>query len=153
MDKITKNKVVEIKYSIYDENGDLIEKSESFKYIHGYNNIISGLEEELEGLEVGDKKEIIIPPEKGYGDYNIEAVQTLPIDVFEGFDIKEGEIYYAQSDKGDIIQFRVIKIDKLNNEVVLDFNHPFSGKTLKFDIEVKSIRDATSEELEHGHLH
>ncbi|MEO0202876.1 MAG: peptidylprolyl isomerase [candidate division WOR-3 bacterium] len=153
MDKITKNKVVEIKYSIYDENGDLIEKSESFKYIHGYNNIISGLEEELEGLEVGDKKEIIIPPEKGYGDYNIEAVQTIPIDVFEGFDIKEGEMYYAQSDRGEIIQFRVIKIDKLNNEVVLDFNHPFSGKTLKFDIEVKSIRDATSEELEHGHLH
>ncbi|MEO0144827.1 MAG: peptidylprolyl isomerase [candidate division WOR-3 bacterium] len=153
MDKITKDKVVEIEYSLYDENGQLIESSESFKYLHGHNNIIIGLEEELEGLSVGDEKEIVVPPEKAYGNYNFEAIQSIPMDVFEGFDIKEGETYYAESNEGEIIQFKVIKIDKLNNEVIVDFNHPLAGKTLKFNIKVKDIRDATEEELEHGHPH
>ncbi len=153
MDKITKDKVVEIEYSLYDENGELLENSSDFKYLHGYSNIIPGLEEELEGLQVGDEREITVPPEKAYGNYNLEAIQVFPIDTFENFDIKEGETYYAQTEEGQIIQFTIRKIDKLNGEVIVDFNHPLAGKTLKFNIKVKSIRDATKEELEHGHPH
>jgi FKBP-type peptidyl-prolyl cis-trans isomerase SlyD len=153
MDKITKDKIVEIEYSLYDSEGNFIEASESFKYLHGHKNIIIGLEEGLEGLGVGDEKEIVIPPEKAYGNYDFEAIQTIPMDVFEGFEIKEGESYYAQSEQGEIIQFKVIKIDKLNNEVIVDFNHPLAGKTLVFNVKIKSIRDATDEELKHGHPH
>lgn len=153
MDKITKDKVVEIEYTLYDSDGNLIEQSQSFKYLHGHRNIIIGLEENLEGLSVGEEKEIVVTPEKAYGEYDFEAIQNIPIDVFEGFEIKEGESYYAQSEQGEIIQFKVLKIDKLNNEVIVDFNHPLAGKTLVFNVKVKSIRDATKEELEHGHPH
>jgi len=153
MDKITKDKVVEIEYSLYDSEGNLIEESQSFKYLHGHRNIITGLEEGLEGLSIGDEKEIVVTPEKAYGDYDVEAIQIIPMDVFEGFEIKEGESYYAQSEQGEIIQFKVLKVDKLNNEVTVDFNHPLAGKTLVFNVKIKSIRDATKEELEYGHPH
>ena len=75
------------------------------------------------------------------------------MNLLEVFEIKEGESYYAQSEQGEIIQFKVIKIDRLNKEVTVDFNHPLAGKTLVFNVKIKSIRDATKKELEHGHPH
>lgn len=147
MERIKKDKVVEIEYKLKDENDEIIETSETFSYLHGYNNIISELEKELEGLKVGEEKEIILTPDKAYGNYDLEKVQSVPIDVFEGVDIKENEIYSAQTEDGKILNFTIKKIDIASRSVIVDFNHPLAGKTLIFNIKVKSIRDATSEEL------
>lgn len=150
MERIEKNKVVEIEYQLKDENSEIIETSETFSYLHGYNNIISELEKELEGLKVGEEKEIILTPDKAYGNYDLEKVQNIPIDAFEGTDIKENETYYAQTEDGQIVYFTIKKIDMVSRNVKVDFNHPLAGKTLIFNIKVKSIRDATREELERG---
>jgi FKBP-type peptidyl-prolyl cis-trans isomerase SlyD len=153
MDKITKNKVVKIEYSIYDESGNLVETEKEFSYIHGYNQIFPKLEDELEGMSVGETKEITLKPEEAYGNYDISAVQSVPLDVFQGHDIQEGQTYYAESEKGEIVPFTVRKINQTENQVIVDFNHPLAGKTLKFDIKVVSIRDADEDEKKHQHIH
>ncbi|MCS7245587.1 MAG: peptidylprolyl isomerase [candidate division WOR-3 bacterium] len=150
MESVKKDKIIEIEYQLKDENNEIIETSKTFTYLHGYNNIISELEKALEGLKVGEEKEIILTPDKAYGNYDIEKIQTIPIDIFEGVDIEENETYYAQTEDGQIVYFNIKKIDMASRSVMVDFNHPLAGKTLIFSIKVKNIRDATMEELERG---
>ncbi|AFZ67375.1 FKBP-type peptidyl-prolyl cis-trans isomerase [Deinococcus peraridilitoris] len=150
--KITENKVVELEY-VLRVGGEIVDESEPGEplvYLHGHSNIIPGLERALEGKQVGDSLQVTVPPEEGYGERDEENVQVLPREDFED-DVEVGASYYAQSEDGSITPLTVIEV--LPEGVRVDFNPPLAGETLDFQVSVKGIRDATSEELEHGHVH
>lgn len=151
---ISKNKVVSIDYTLTGDDGEVIDTSEGqgpLYYIQGIGNLIPGLEEMLEGKKIGDQFNAVIPPEKGYGNFEEELVQQYPRQYFE--QIKDIEIgMQLQANMGD--EVRIVTITKIEPDFVeIDANHPLSGVTLNFAVSVKSIREATPEELEHGHVH
>ena len=152
--QIANDKVVMIHYTLTNDEGDLLDSSKDqdpLAYLHGFGNIIPGLEKALTGRSIGDTFKIEIAPEDGYGVRDNEMVQSVPRSAFEGVDdIEPGMQFQAQSPDG-IQLVTVIDID--GDEVILDGNHPMAGITLHFDVEVNDIREATREELEHGHVH
>lgn len=152
--QIESNKVVNIHYTLTNEEGEILDSSsgqEPLAYIHGIGNIIPGLEKALEGKTVGDRFKVTIAPADGYGERDNDLIQTVPREAFEGVDeILPGMQFQAQSSEG--VQL-VTVIDVEDDDVILDGNHPMAGITLNFDVEVADIRDATSEELDHGHVH
>lgn len=152
---IEKGSVVSFHYRLHDEQGELIEESyaaDPVLYLHGKNNILPAMEEALLSKKTGDKIGLTVSPEQGYGEYNPESVQRVSIKklVGKGGKIKVGDVIAVDTDKGQG-HVRVIKVGKFNADV--DTNHPLAGKTLKFDMEVLEIRDATKDELAHGHAH
>jgi len=150
--KITQDKVVSIEYVLKVEGKveDQSEVGDPLVYLHGHNNIIPGLENALEGHDVGDKLNVTVSPEDGYGQHDDEAIQTLPREDFDD-DVEIGASYFAQSDDGSVNPFTVVSVS--GNDVTVDFNPPLAGKTLDFEATVVDVRDATPEELEHGHPH
>lgn len=152
--QISTNKVVLIHYTLTDDEGEQLDSSRGqapLAYIHGMGNIIPGLENALAGLKTGDTLKVSIPPAEGYGERDNEMVQSVPASAFEGVDeILPGMQFQAQSPEGMQL---VTVIDVDGDEVILDGNHPMAGLTLHFDVEITEIRDATPEELEHGHVH
>ncbi len=149
--KVEKNKVVKIKYELYDtQTGEKLEESE-YAYIHGTGAMLPGLEKALEGLKVGDEKEVELEAKEAYGEYKEELVDRVPLEAFGGQTPQKDTVYYAQTPEGEVLPFTVKDIQ--GNEVVIDFNHPLAGKNLKFKVKVVEVRDATPEELEHGHVH
>lgn len=152
--KIAKNKVATIHYTLKDKNGTVIDKSEGqepLSYIQGLGNIIPGMENGLEGKEAGDKTSLVIAPEDAYGPRNNEMVAQIPLSNFPEKDkVQPGAQFVAQSDKGSR-NATIIKVE--DEEVTADFNHPLAGVELHFDVEVKDVRDATEEEIAHGHVH
>lgn len=152
--QIANNKVVSIHYKLTNDEGSILDSSEGqepLAYLHGLGNIIPGLENALTGRAVGDKFTVTIPPEDGYGERDNEMVQSVPKSAFQGVDqIQPGMQFQAQSPEGMQL---VTVIDVDGDEVILDGNHPMAGITLTFDVEVTEIRDATAEELDHGHVH
>ncbi len=119
-------------------------------YLHGHNNIIPGLETALEGHEAGDTLSVTVSPEDGYGERDDENVQVLPRADFDD-DVEIGASYFAQAEDGSVNPFTVVSVS--GDDVTVDFNPPLAGQTLNFDVTVKDVRDATAEELEHGHAH
>jgi len=114
--------------------------------------LIPGLEKVLEGKSVGDQISVTIPPEEGYGYYDEQLVLTLPRDRFENGDsIEEGMEFAGQTQDGSYHIFRVLHVDA--DSVQVDGNHPLAGQTLTFNVEVEGVREATPEELSHGHVH
>ncbi len=152
--QIESNKVVSIHYKLTNDDGDILDSSEGqepLTYLHGLGNIIPGLENALNDRIVGDKFTVTIAPAEGYGERDNEMVQSVPKNSFQGVDeILPGMQFQAQSPDGMQL---VTVIDVDGDEVILDGNHPMAGITLTFDVEVTEIRDATTEELEHGHVH
>lgn len=152
--QIAANKVVQIHYTLTDNDGEVLDSSKGkgpLAYIHGMGNLISGLETALAGRTVGDKFQVTIAPEDAYGLRDDDLVQSVPRDAFQGVDeIHPGMQFQAQSPEG-MQMFTVIEV--VEDEVLLDGNHPMAGVTLNFDVEVADIRDATAEELDHGHVH
>ncbi len=152
--KIEKDKVVEINYTLKDKDGNVMDASngQPLAYLHGHGNLIPGLEKELEGKEVGDKFTVTIPAAEAYGERNDALVQTgVPKEMFQGVDnLEVGMRFEAQTEQG----MHSVEITEVTDEgVTVDGNHPLAGQDLTFDIEVMSVRDATEEELEHGHAH
>ncbi len=152
--KIEKDKVVEINYTLKDKDGNVMDASngQPLAYLHGHGNLIPGLEKELEGKEVGDKFTVTIPAAEAYGERNDALVQTgVPKEMFQGVDnLEVGMRFEAQTEQG----MHSVEITDINDEgVTVDGNHPLAGQDLTFDIEVMGVRDATEEELEHGHAH
>ena len=152
---ISKNKVVSIHYTLKNDNGDIIDKSEKdspLSFIFGIGSIIAGLEKELEGKAVGDKFDTRIDPKEGYGERRDELVQVVPKEHLGDIEeLQEGMQLQGQSENGDIMIFTVAKIE--GNNITLDSNHPLAGVALNFSVEVVEVRDATSEEIDHGHVH
>ena len=150
---ITSNKVITINYILKDQEGELIDKSEdsSFVYLHGHNNIIPGLEAALENRSKGDSFSLVLEPKDAYGEYNPEITQTIPRDAFGGAELEVGMQFHAESDSGHPV---LITISEINgDDITIDGNPPLAGVTLHYDVEVMDIRDATDEELSHGHIH
>jgi FKBP-type peptidyl-prolyl cis-trans isomerase SlyD len=152
--QVEKNKVVEIDYTLKDDNGDVLDSSqggEPLSYIQGIGNLIPGVENALEGKSSGERVEITVPPETGYGVRDESLLLTIEREkLAEVEDLKEGLRFRMDSPDGPMI-FTVVRIDE--REVLVDGNHPLAGMTLNFDITVQSVREATTEELEHGHVH
>jgi FKBP-type peptidyl-prolyl cis-trans isomerase SlyD len=151
---ISTNQVVSIHYTLTNDAGEILDSStgnDPLAYIHGTGNIIPGLEAALTGRALGDKFKVSIAPEDGYGLRDNEMMQNVPKSAFQGVDeILPGMQFQAQSPQGMTL---VTVVDVDGDEVILDGNHPMAGMTLHFEVEVADIRDATSEELEHGHVH
>ncbi|HDM8220154.1 peptidylprolyl isomerase [Vibrio campbellii] len=152
--KIEKNVVASLAYKVMLEDGVVVDQSTSeapLDYLHGHNNLITGLEKELEGKAAGDKFSVTVAPEDAYGDHNDALVQRVPADVFQGVDqIEVGMRFLADTDQGPI-PVEVTEVD--GDEVVVDGNHMLAGQTLTFEVEVMATREATAEEIEHGHIH
>lgn len=152
--QISAQKVVLIHYTLTNEDGEVLDSSEGHEplaYIHGVGNIIPGLENALTGKSTGDKLNVSIPPEEAYGLHDEALIQAVPKNAFQGVtEIEPGMQFQAESPEGMQL---VTVIEVLDNEVILDGNHPMAGLTLNFEVEVKEIRDATPEELDHGHVH
>ena len=152
--KISKGKVVSIHYALKDPSGEVLESSEGqapMDYLHGYGNIIAGLEKALEGKAAGAKIKAVIGPEDGYGIREEALVQNLPLSNFQNHNqVEVGSQFQAETSRGPRLA-TVIKIDDQN--VTVDLNHPLADQTLSFDIDVVEVREATAEELSHGHVH
>tara|TARA_R110002124_G_scaffold147186_3_gene312430 strand:+ start:758 stop:1237 length:480 start_codon:yes stop_codon:yes gene_type:complete len=151
---IADQKVVSLNFTVKDGEEQIIDSSEGgapLVYLHGQKNIIPGLEAALEGKATGDEFDVTIEPAEAYGDYNEEILQVMPKEAFQGVEtIEPGMVFTAQTQKGPV-QLAVTKIE--GEEVTVDPNHPLAGKTLNFTGSVIEVRDATEEELAHGHVH
>jgi FKBP-type peptidyl-prolyl cis-trans isomerase SlyD len=151
---IAQDKVVLIHYTLTNDAGKVIDSSsggEPLAYLHGQGNIISGLEKALDGRRAGDKLNVRVEPADGYGVRDDELVQQVPRRQFGGANLKPGMQFHAQSPQGHA---RVVTVTRVVGDMVtVDGNHPLAGEVLNFDVEVAEVRDATQEELEHGHVH
>ena len=153
--QITANKVAGIHYTLKNKQGEKIESSvgaEPLVYLHGNGNLITGLETQLEGKKVGDKFTVQVKAADAYGDYDEELIETVAKADFEDQnELAVGKEFQYSDDEGEIYHVRIVKID--NETVTVDGNHPLAGQDLTFEVEVVSIRDASEEELDHGHVH
>jgi len=152
--QIEDNRVATLNYTLKDDEGNIIDQAEdgSFVYLHGAANIIPGLEHALLGKSAGDELSVSIEPAQGYGERNENMTQTVPRNMFDTDDkIEVGMQFHAESPEGQPISVTVTAVN--DDEVTIDGNHPLAGVNLNFDIKVLDIREATAEELEHGHVH
>lgn len=147
---ITKNSVVSFHYALSDNDGKLLDSShghDPFDYLHGSGMIVRGLESQLEGRKAGDKFKAVVSPAEGYGEFDLQLLQRVPLAKFGGQKVVEGMQFQA----GQHGVFTVKEVTA--QDVLLDGNHPLAGVTLNFDVEVTGVREATAEELDHGHVH
>jgi FKBP-type peptidyl-prolyl cis-trans isomerase SlyD len=161
-DSIALNKVVSFHYRLAEvapdgSHGDWMEQSYDsapLYYLHGFHNVVVGLKRALEGKAVGDKIEITLKPEEAYGPRQANAMQRVPLKHLQfGKGVSRpvpGTVAAVKTDKG-VRNVVVAKVGKFNADV--DFNHPLAGRTLYYEIEVVDMRDASAEELAHGHVH
>ncbi len=152
--KITKNSVVVMHYAVSDSDDTLIDSSYDHKpmaIIHGTGYLIPGLEDALEGHQVNDKFEVSVDAEQAYGPRNDDYVQSVQKELLQGVEeLTVGTQLRATTDDGEQT---VIVIDITDDVVTVDGNHPLAGLDLKFDVEILEVREATAEELQHGHIH
>lgn len=152
--KIAKNVVPSIAYQVRTQDGVLVDEApanQPLDYLHGHNNLVIGLENALEGKAVGDTFEVRVKPEEGYGEYNENMVQRVPKEVFMGVDeLEVGMRFIADTDVGPL---PVVITAVEGDEVVVDGNHMLAGQELLFSVEVVATREATLEEIAHGHVH
>jgi FKBP-type peptidyl-prolyl cis-trans isomerase SlyD len=153
--QIAQDKVVLIHYTLTNDGGKVLDSSsggDPLAYLHGQGNIIPGLEKALEGKQAGDKLNVRVEPAEGYGVRDDSLVQQVPRRAFGSVSkVEPGMQFHAQSAQG---QMRVVTVTHVKGDMVtVDANHPLAGEVLVFDVEVAEVRDATGEELEHGHVH
>lgn len=151
---ITQNKVVQIHYVLRDDRGEVLDRSKKdapLAYLHGSGAIVPGLEKALEGRKPGDRFKISIPPEEAYGLRHEQGLQEVPLSEFEpGVTLEVGQQFVVQMSDSE----RIATVAEIREKhAVLDFNHPLAGQTLHFEIEVADVRDASAEEISHGHIH
>lgn len=153
--RIEKGRVVDLDYSLHLGDGDVVDRSEPgepLTYLHGEGEIVPGLETALEGMEQGQQKQVVVSPGDGYGDRDPKRVQRVPREAFPpGFVPEVGMELSAQGPDGEEVPFVVQSVEPA--AVTIDLNHPLAGKTLHFDITVRGVREATPDELQHGHAH
>jgi len=149
------DQVVTINFILKDDEETVVDSTEGsqpFSFISGRNQILPKLETEIGNMLIGSNKKITLSAKEGYGEFKAEAVRTVKREDFpEGTEIEEGMDFMANSPDGHQMPFIVTQID--GDDITLDFNHPLAGKQLNFDVELLDVRNATAEELEHGHVH
>jgi len=152
---IGNNQVVSMHYTLTDGAGNVLDSSDEgapLSYLHGAGNIIPGLEQALAGKAEGEQVQAVIAPEEAYGEPQPDLVQVLPKEAFQGVDqVEPGMRFQAESADGSTRQLTVTGVE--GDEVTVDANHPLAGVELHFEVQVVDVRDATEEELEHGHVH
>lgn len=150
----TNEKVVSIDYTLKDEAGEVLDTSEGREpvaYLHGAGNIVPGLESALEGKSKGDSISVSVAPADGYGERDPEMVQPVPRENFPPeAQVEVGMQFQAETPQGPRI-VTIVKVDE--QEITVDANHPLAGKQLNFAVTITDVRDATAEELAHGHAH
>jgi len=153
--KVGKDKVVLMHYTLKNDAGDIIDSSDGadpLPFLQGHGNIIPGLESALEGSKVGDKLDVSIKPEEGYGERMKDAIQEIPSSALQGVDeVQVGMQLQSQDKDGNAFLVSVTKIE--DDKITVDGNHPLAGQTLHFSVSIESIRKAEAEELSHGHVH
>jgi FKBP-type peptidyl-prolyl cis-trans isomerase SlyD len=155
MSVVEQNSVVSVMYTgTFPDSGEVFDSNVNqppLVFLVGHGNIIEGFEQEMLGAAVGDVREFTLTPEKAYGHRDEAAVQPIPRSQFpEGMELEVGRVVGAQSDQGPV-QFTVVEIN--DDIVIVDLNHQMAGYTLHFNVEIVEIREATPEELDHGHAH
>ena len=152
---IADGKVVNLSYSLKSSTGEVLDEADAeapFTYLHGAQQIVPGLEQALLGLTVGAKKQVVVSPSDGYGETNPELKLSVSRTQFpDNAQLKPGMQFEAQTPDGQGVVFTVEALE--GDQVKIDGNHPLAGQTLHFDVEVLSMRDATQDEMDHGHAH
>lgn len=153
--KIAENCVVAIDYTLKDNEQNELDSSsgrEPLRYLHGAQNIIPGLEKALTGKAAGDELQVTVQPEEAYGPINPDLIQKAPLSAFEGVEeVKPGMQFQAEGPSG---QTQIITVREVHDDgVAIDANHPLAGQVLHFDVRIQDVREATEEEVEHGHVH
>ena len=151
---VEKNSVVSFYYTLKNDGGDVIDTNENgevLSYIHGTGAIVPGLENAMEGKSAGDAFTAEVVPAEGYGEYDDALIFSVPMENFRDPEsVEVGMGVEVQSQDGG----RILQVKEIDGQTVfLDGNHPLAGETLHFDITISEIRNATDEELEHGHVH
>jgi FKBP-type peptidyl-prolyl cis-trans isomerase SlyD len=152
--KIEPNSVVTLHYTLKDNDGNVIDQSDdgSFLYLHGAMNIVPGLESALAGKSAGDEFSVAVSPEEGYGKKDPGRIQEVPKEMFQDAgEIEVGLQFHAQSPDGAAVVVTVIEIK--DDVVVIDGNHALAGVDLNFAVKVIEVREASEEEVSHGHVH
>jgi len=153
--QIEQNSVVSIHYTLTNDEGTVIDSSvdmDPLVYLQGAGNIIPGLENALTGKSAGDKLNVRVSPEEGYGVTMMELIQQVPMEMFQGVDkVEPGMTFQAQDQSGYMQRVEVTAVN--DNMVTIDANHPLAGQHLNFDVAIVDVRSATQEELDHGHVH
>lgn len=153
--QIAQHTVAAIDYTLTDDAGEVLDTSdgrEPLAYLHGAGNLIPGLEQALEGSAEGDTLKVTIEPEQGYGERSEELIQAVPKDAFAGVEQVEPGMRFQATDDQDNV--RVVTVTDVGDEqVTVDANHPLAGQQLHFDVKVVEVRAASTEEIEHGHVH
>jgi FKBP-type peptidyl-prolyl cis-trans isomerase SlyD len=152
--KIEKDKVVSIEYTLRDDKGEVLDTSEGrepLAYLHGNGNLIPGLESQLEGRSANESLKVAVAPADGYGEFDQAQIVDVPRSQFTGVaDLAVGMQFTASGPEGQ----RIVTVTKVGLETVtVDGNHPLAGQTLNFDVKIVDVREATADELSHGHVH
>jgi len=152
---IADNRVVAMNYTLSDSEGTVIDQSDQgspLLYLHGHQNIVPGLERELTGMKAGESKLVVVSPEEGYGTREEEMVLKVPLSELPS-DLKPevGMTIGMETEQGHTVPVRIAQVAA--DHVQLDANHELAGITLHFDISIEEVRDASEEELTHGHVH
>ena len=151
---IEDKKIVAINYTLTTDDGEVLDQSNdgSFAYLHGADNIIQGLETALTGKTVGDTLNVKVQPAEGYGERNDEMVQVVGKEMFESdAELEVGTQFHAEGPDGTPIMITIAAIE--GDDITIDGNHPLAGVNLNFDVSIVDIRDASEEEIAHGHVH
>jgi FKBP-type peptidyl-prolyl cis-trans isomerase SlyD len=148
--------VVSLDYSLrLDDDEEVVDTSaarEPLEFVQGGGQIIPGLEQQIYGLGVGEEESVLVPPADGYGDADTEAYQLMPLEAFPAdLTVEPGMGLELREVSSQVLQAYVA--DVRPDGILLDFNHPLAGKTLRFDVKITGLRQATEEELAHGHVH
>lgn len=152
--QIAPNAVVTLHYTLKDNDGNVIDKSDdgSFLYLHGAMNIIPGLEDALTGKSAGDELSVSVAPAEGYGEKDPQRIQEVPKEMFENAgEIQVGAQFHAQGPDGNAVVVTVVEVK--DDVVVIDGNHALAGMDLNFDVKIVDVREASEEEISHGHVH
>jgi len=153
-DTVQNGLVVSMEYTLHveEEEIDSSKGQDPLQFLVGHGNIISGLEREMIGMKVGESKDVIIPPADGYGEFDEEAFMNVPRDAFpQDIPVEEGTELTVKDDTGQPRYARIETVD--GDTVTLNFNHPLAGDELHFNVKVVGVREPSSDELEHGHVH
>jgi FKBP-type peptidyl-prolyl cis-trans isomerase SlyD len=147
--------VVTVDYVLTLDDGDVVESTQGgmpMRFLAGHDEILSGLEDALFGLAVGDETAVTLGPEDAYGEYDAEAFEEVPVDQFPATEnLEPGMPIGVQDESGEMFHAFISEVRP--DTIILDFNHPLAGETLHFQVKVIDLRPATAEELSHGHSH